>query len=329
MNAMLPTVADVEEAHARLSDWLIATPVLENEALNARVGCRVLVKAESLQHGGSFKIRGALHRLLRLSSAERQAGVVASSSGNHAQGVAMAAKWLNVPATIVMPRDAPKIKQLNTRALGAEIVLYDRYQEDRDRIAASIAEERGAALVPAFDHADIIAGQGTVGLELAAFARRRRLPLDGLFVPCGGGGLVAGSGTAVTAAFPGCRVYAVEPQAYNDTALSLAAGTRQVILHRAKTICDALMTPSPGAITFAINRELLAAALPVTDAQAAHAMAFAARYLKLALEPSGATALAAVLAGVPQDHVFIGVVLSGANVDRDLFVKSLNDYPDP
>lgn len=326
---VLPTRADVEEASARISDWLIATPVLENEILNRRVGARVLVKAESLQHSGSFKIRGALNRLLRLSHDERQAGVVAFSSGNHAQGVAMAASWLGVPATIVMPSDAPKIKQLNTRTLGAEIVLYDRYREDRERIATDIARQRGAALVPAFDHPDVIAGQGTVGLELARFAHRRRLALDGLFVPCGGGGLIAGSGLSVKAIFPDCKVYAVEPEAYDDTALSLAAGSRQVIVGHPQTICDALMSPTPGAITFAINRHLLAGALRITDAQAAHAMAFAARYLKLALEPSGAAALAAMLARSGANHECVGVVLSGANVDLDRYIGALNAFPDP
>ena len=180
---MLPTSGDVEEAGARISDWLIATPVLESDLLNRRAGCRVLVKAESLQHTGSFKIRGALNRLLCLSHDERKAGVVAYSSGNHAQGVAMAAKWLGMRATIVMPEDAPKIKLFNTRTLGADIVLYDRYREDRERISAELAQQQGAALVPPFDHSEVIAGQGTVGLEFARFALGRRLTLDGLFVP--------------------------------------------------------------------------------------------------------------------------------------------------
>lgn len=326
---VLPAAADVEEAAARIGEWLIATPVLENDVLNRRAGCRVLVKAESVQHSGSFKIRGALNRLLRLSHDERKAGVVAFSSGNHAQGVAMAAQWLGVPATIVMPGDAPKIKQLNTRMLGAEIVLYDRYHEDRERIAGDLARRRGAALVPAFDHPDVIAGQGTVGLELALFARRRRLTLDAFLCPCGGGGLIAGSGLAIKAAFPDCEVLAVEPEVYADTAASLAAGSRRVITGHPSTICDALMTPMPGAITFGINRRLLSGALGVSDAQALHAMAFAARYLKLALEPSGAVALAAVLAGGGRDRSCVGVVLSGANVDLDRYTSALEAYPDP
>jgi threonine dehydratase len=326
---VLPTAGNVEEAAARIGEWLISTPVLENDVLNRRAGCRVLVKAESVQHSGSFKIRGALNRLLRLSHDERKAGVVAFSSGNHAQGVAMAAQWLGVPATIVMPGDAPKIKQLNTRMLGAEIVLYDRYHEDRERIAGDIARSRGAALVPAFDHPDVIAGQGTVGLELALFARRHRLALDAFLCPCGGGGLIAGSGLAIKAAFPDCEVFAIEPEAYTDTAASLAAGSRQIVAGHPRTICDALMTPTPGAITFGINRHLLTAALGVSDDQALHAMAFASRYLKLVLEPSGAAALAAVLGGAAKNRTCAGVVLSGANVDLDRHTSALEAYPDP
>ena len=200
MAHVLPTIEDIEEASRRLSDWLIATPVLESDVLNQRAGTRVLVKAESLQHAGAFKIRGALNRLLQLNHDERSAGVVGYSSGNHAQGLAMAAKWLGVHATIVMPRDAPTIKQFNTRTIGAEVVLYDRYKEDREHIAAQIADKTGAALVPAFDHPDIIAGQGTVGIELvpvrglprartgrAVCALRRWWSGGGLQSQCAGG----------------------------------------------------------------------------------------------------------------------------------------------
>jgi threonine dehydratase len=326
---VLPTAEDVEAAAIRLDDWLIATPVLENAVLNERSGCRIFVKAESLQHGGSFKIRGAMHRMLRLSHAQRQAGVVAYSSGNHAQGVAMAARWLGVPATIVMPEDAPAIKLANTRALGAEVVLYDRYREDREQIAADIAVQRSAALVPAFDHADVIAGQGTVGIELAQYAESQRVPIDAVFAPCGGGGLIAGVSLGVTARFPECRMFAVEPAACNDTELSLDAGARRKLDGHPPTICDALMAPMPGAITFAINRNMLEAARTVSDEAALHAMAFAARYLKLVLEPSGAVALAAVLNGAAESYDCAGVILSGANVDLDRFVSALNQYPEP
>jgi len=329
MTDVLPTASDVEEAYGRLRDWVISTPVLESEALDLRAGTRILVKAESLQRGGSFKVRGALNRLLQLSFAERSAGVVAFSSGNHAQGVAMAARWLGVHATIVMPRDAPKIKQLNTRILGAEVVLYDRYREDREHIAAQIAQESGAALVPSFDHPHIIAGQGTVGLELCRYARIKGIELDALYVPCGGGGLIAGCGLSSKLSFPECALYAVEPEKYDDTARSLATGVRQKIKGQPATTCDGLMAPMPGAITFAINRELLAGAIAVTDAQAAHAVAFAARHLKLVLEPSGAVALAAVLAGSAADHDCAAIVLSGANVDQEFYLEALAQYPDP
>jgi len=329
MTDVLPTARDVEEAQGRLRGWLNSTPVLECDVLNRRADTRVLVKAESLQHTGTFKIRGALNRLLQLGYEERSAGVVAFSSGNHAQGVAMAAKWLGVGATIVMPKDAPKIKQFNTRTLGAEIVLYDRYTDDREHIAAKIAQETGAALVPAFDHPDIIAGQGTVGLETARHARDEGLELSACYCPCGGGGLIAGCSLSVKSIFEECEMFAVEPAAYDDTKRSLESGERQMVHGHPATICDALMAPTPGAITFAINRDLLAGGITVTDAQAAHAIAFAARYLKLVLEPAGAVALAAVLGGAAQEHDCVAIILSGANIDNDRFLEILREYPDP
>ena len=213
--------------------------------------------------------------------------------------------------------------------LGAEVILYDRYREDREHIAAQIAAERGAALVPAFDHPDIIAGQGTVGLELARYAQAKGLKLDAFYAPCGGGGLIAGSGLSVMALFPESRIFSVEPSGYDETKRSLAADARQVVLGHPPTICDALMAPTPGAITFALNRQILAGGITVTDAQAAHAMAFAARYLKVVLEPSGAVALAAVLAGEGKEYDCVGIVLSGANVDMNSFTETLSAHPDP
>jgi threonine dehydratase len=197
MHDALPTADDVAEAYSRLREWLVETPVLESAALSERTGMRVLFKAECLQHTGSFKIRGALNRLLQLKADEREAGVVAFSSGNHAQAVALAAHWLGMRAAIVMPSDAPAVKLESTRAWGAEVVLYDRAREDREAIAHRLATERGAVLVPPFDHADIIAGQGTAALELARYARERRLAIEALYVPCSGGGLVAGSALAI------------------------------------------------------------------------------------------------------------------------------------
>lgn len=328
MISVLPTVADVADAYVRLRDWVVETPVLESEVLNERVGARVLCKAECLQHSGAFKIRGALNRVLQLSHAERSAGLVAFSSGNHAQAVALAAKWLGAPATIVMPADAPRIKQEQTRAHGAEIVLYDRLRENREQIAARRAAERGAALVPPFDHPHVIAGQGTAALELARTARARRVELDALYVPCSGGGLAAGSALAIKSVFPECAVYAVEPEGYTDHALSLETGERQRLDSAAPTLCDALRAPMPGAITFAINRRELAGAVSVDDAAVRDAMALAVRHLKLVLEPSGAAALAAVLRQAPLERKCVGVVLSGGNVDPETLADALGQRLD-
>lgn len=320
---VLPTVADVADAYARLRGWVVETPVLESEALNRRVGARVLCKAECLQHSGSFKIRGALNRLLELSYDERAAGVVAFSSGNHAYAVALAARWLGARATIVMPADAPRIKQDATRSQGAEVVLYDRERDDREQIAARLAAERGAALVPPFDHPHIIAGQGTAALELARAAQARRAEIGALYVPCSGGGLVAGSALAIKSVFADCAVYAVEPVAYADLALSLAAGERRMVSATSPTLCDALRAPTPGAITFAINRRELAGAVSVDDDAVQEAMSLAARHLKVVLEPSGAAALAAVLSRPPADREVVAVLLSGGNVDAHTFAAAI------
>ena len=320
---VLPTAADVADADVRLRGWVVETPVLESEAINARAEARVLIKAECLQHTGSFKIRGAMNRLLQLHADERAAGVVAFSSGNHAQAVAQAARWLRVPATIVMPADAPRIKLERTRELGAEVVLYDREREDREAIAAGIAERRGAAIVPPFDHSHIVAGQGTLALELARTARVRRLAIDAFYAPCSGGGLIAGCALALTAEWPSCAVYAVEPRGFEDLAASLAAGERRTIAPGGTTLCDALRAPTPGAIPFAIHRRALAGALAVDDAQVREAMSLAARHLKVVVEPSGAAALAAVLAEPQPRGKCVALVLSGGNVDADVLADVL------
>ena len=324
MSNVLPTVADVADAYVRLRDWLVDTPVLESPALNRLAGVRLLCKAECLQHSGSFKIRGAMNRLLELRAEERSAGVVAFSSGNHAQAVALAAHWLRVPATIVMPADAPKVKIDGTRCWGAEVVLYDREREDREAIACKLATERGAALVPPFDHPLVIAGQGTAALELGRTARGRHAEIEALYVPCSGGGLVAGSALAIKSVFPHCAVYAVEPQGYDDTAQSLAAGERRLLpADPPPTICDGLRAPTPGAITFAINRRELAGARSVDDREVRAAMALAAEHLKVVLEPSGAAALAAVLVAPPPGLRCVAVILSGGNVDAELLASTL------
>jgi threonine dehydratase len=287
-------------------------------------GGRVLVKVESLQRTGSFKIRGAYNRLVQLGPAERGAGVVAFSSGNHAQGVAAAARMLGIPATIVMPADAPRVKLENTRALGAEVVLYDRARESREEIAARLARERGATLVPAFDDPHVIAGQGTVGLELMQQAAELGLEPDQVLVPCSGGGLVSGTAIAVRALAPDAAVYGVEPEAFDDTRRSLAAGTLLRNPPEARSICDALQSSPPGRLTFAINRELLAGILTVSDPEVEMAMARAFRDLRLVIEPGGAVALAAALADrIPLAGRTTAIVVSGGNVDAATFIAAL------
>lgn len=326
MTDVLPTSSDVSAAAVRLRQWVVETPVLESPALDERMGTRVLLKAECLQYTGSFKIRGAMNRLLQLSADERAAGVVAFSSGNHAQGVAQAAAWLSTRATVVMPEDAPAVKIDGTRSLGAEVVLYDRYKEDREAIARQIAKERGAVLVPAFDHADIVAGQGTVGLELAEWARGRGLEPEQVLVPCSGGGLSAGIALAVRSRFHQARIIGVEPVGFDDTRASLAAGHRVSVAADASTLCDALMVPTPGAITFAVNRRLMSEVLVVEDSEVAAAVRFAFRYLKLVVEPGGAAALAALLAGkLSSPGKCVAVILSGGNVDPALFARLITE----
>lgn len=329
MTNALPTADDVKSAEIRIRSRITSTPVLESEEVNRRAGCRVLMKAESLQVGGSFKIRGALNGLLNLGQSERRAGVVTFSSGNHAQGVALAARWLGVRATIVMPRDAPRIKRLGTERAGARVVLYDRYTEDRERIGADLADRSGAVLLPPFDHPEIIAGQGTVGLEIARFARDMDAELEALYCPCGGGGLIAGCAVAMERTFTGCDIFAVEPEGYAQTGQSLESGCRRRVHGNPPSLCDALMAPEPGRITFAVNRQHLAGGIEVSDAQAARSVAFAALRLKLVLEPSGAVALAAVLAGKARDYDCVAVVLSGANIDSGRLGDILSRHPEP
>ena len=329
MTNVLPTADDVREASTRLRSRIMPSPVMESEELNRRAGCRVLIKAESLQYGGSFKIRGALNGLLSLSESERRAGVVTFSSGNHAQGVALAAKWLGMRATIVMPSDAPRIKRLGTERAGARVVFYDRHTEDREHIGVGLANSSGAVLLPPFDHPEIIAGQGTVGLEIARFAQDAEVEPEALYCPCGGGGLIAGCALAMESIFPECDIFAVEPAGYAETKRSLESGRRQRVRDHPLTLCDALMAPTPGAVTFAINRRRLAGGLEVTDAQAARAVAFAASYLKLVLEPSGAVALGALLDGAAAGRDCVAVVLSGANIDPESLCEIVAKYPDP
>lgn len=318
------SIADIEAAAARLKGEAIRTPLHRNAALDERTGGRILLKPEMLQVSGSFKFRGAFNRLVQIPEADRPRGVVAWSSGNHAQGVAASARRLGMPAVIVMPRDAPALKIANTRAYGAEVVLYDRYTEDRDAIGLRLAAERGAVVVPPFDDPHIMAGQGTVGLEMAEDAEDMGLVLDDVVIPCAGGGLSSGIATAVTALMPEARVWTVEPAGFDDTARSFESGEYRRNDPSARSICDALQTPTPGRLTFPVLRARGAGGLVVTDDEALDAMACAFGTLKLVAEPGGAVALAAVLSGkLATEGRTIGVVLSGGNVDRAMFERAL------
>ena len=320
MSAGLPTAADVLAAAGRLAGVARETPLLADTTLDAATGGRILLKLEPLQHTGSFKVRGAFNRLVQLSPAERAAGVVAFSSGNHAQGVAWAARRLGVAAAIVMPADAPRAKVDNTRALGAEVILYDRERENREEIAARLAAGRGATLVPSYDDPHIIAGQGTVGLEIMRQSAVLGLVPDDVIVCCSGGGLVSGVALAVREAAPGTRVFTAEPEAFDDARRSLAAGRRERNPSGGRSICDALQAPTPGVLTFALMQHLLAGGLAVSDDEVMHAMAWAWRELKVVVEPGGAVALAAVLAGkLDCAGRTVAVVVSGGNVDAALY----------
>ena len=319
-----PDFADVAAAHHRIRPLAWRTPLLENERVNQKLGGRLLIKAEVLQRTGSFKFRGALNFILQLDAEERKRGVVAWSSGNHAQGVAAAAHMLDVPALIVMPSDAPRLKIERTRGFGAEVVLYDRLTEMREEIGARIAAERGAVVVRPYDDPAIIAGQGTVGLEIAEDAARLGVALDAVLVPAGGGGLAAGTALALGAAMPDAKVWCVEPQGFDDHARSLA--TRQRLGNEAggQSFCDALLAPMPGELTFAINTARLAGGLAVSDAEVMAAMRFAFEELKLVVEPGGAVALAAVLAGrFDARGKSVTLVLSGGNADPAVFARAL------
>jgi threonine dehydratase len=321
-NPVLPTAADVDVAAQRLAGVALRTPLVTSPVLDALTGARVFLKAETLQRTGSFKFRGAYNKLSSIPRAERAGGVVAFSSGNHAQGVAAAAQLLGMPAVIVMPADAPRPKRERTAALGAEVVLYDRAREDRQAIARAIAEERDAALVPPYDDPLVIAGQGTAGREIVEDLAARGLVPDVVAVTASGGGLTAGIALAVKARSPRARLYTAEPEGFDDHARSFKSGRRERNAALTGTICDALMAQTPGELTFAINRTLVSEGAAVSDQEVAAAVAFAFRELKLVVEPGGAVALAALLSGKIDVKGKVAVaVLSGGNVDPELFYR--------
>lgn len=312
----------VRDAARQIAGHAVRTPLIESPALNARVGGRILLKAETLQRAGAFKFRGAWNRISRLTEAEKARGVVAYSSGNHAQAVAAAAQLMGTSAIIVMPADSPKVKVEGVIGFDGEVRMYDRYTESREAIGEEIAASKGSILVRPFDDPFVIEGQGTVGLEILEQADA---PLDQLLCGASGGGLIAGINLAMAALSPDTRVIGVEPEAYDDTRLSLAAGERLTHAPARGTICDALMTDRPGELTFPINRRL-AAVVTVSDAEVAAAVAYAFKVLKLVVEPGGAVSLAAVLAGkVETAGLTTAVVLSGGNVDPALFAAIIED----
>ena len=313
-------IRDIEAAAARLEGIAVRTPLLRNHALDEAAGGKVLVKPECLQVTGSFKIRGAYNFLSQLTPEEAQRGVVAFSSGNHAQGVAAAGAMLGVHTAIVMPEDAPRAKLKNTRRLGGEVITYDRYTGDREAIARDLANERGAVVVPSYDHDYIIAGQGTVGLEIARQCQELGVSPDHVLVCCGGGGLVSGSAVALKHHFPDAKVHSVEPEEFDDTARSLRSGKHEHITDGARSICDALQAHTPGKLTFDIMRRLLSEGLTVSDDEVRAAMRFAFQNLKLVVEPGGAAALAALLAHkLDTAGKTTVVVVSGGNVDKELY----------
>jgi threo-3-hydroxy-L-aspartate ammonia-lyase len=313
------SLTDVRSAADRIAGVAHRTPVLTSRTLDERAGAQVFLKAENFQRIGAFKFRGAYNAISRLSAEQLRYGVAAYSSGNHAQAVALAARIAGTSAVILMPEDAPPTKLAATRGYGAEVVTYDRYTQDRAALAKELATERGLTLIPPYDHYDVMAGQGTVALELIDEVG----PLDALLVPVGGGGLMAGCATAATAVSPGIRMIGVEPAVGDDHARSLAKGER-VEIDVPRTIADGQAISTPGELTFTVNQRLVDSFELVSDEEIVAAMAFAFERLKIVLEPSGASALAALLAGrIPRLPERIGVVLSGGNVGLDRFSELL------
>jgi threonine dehydratase len=328
LDKIVPTAADIEAAAKRLAGVAVRTPLINALVLDERLGARVFLKAETLQRTGSFKFRGAYNKVSSIPEERRRTGVVAYSSGNHAQGVAAAARLHGVPATIVMPSDAPLLKRERTKALGAEVVLYNRDTEDRAAIAKKIVAERGATLVPPYDDLLIIAGQGTIGREIVEDLAKLGLRPDLVVVGASGGGLAAGVSLGVKSRVPDAVMYTVEPEGFDDTRRSFASGKREHNERMSGTICDALMTNTPGELTFPITSALIGQGLTASDAEVAAAVRYAFEELKLVVEPGGSIGLAALLAGKldVKGKVVVGV-LSGGNVDAELFARLIAGWP--
>ncbi|WP_051987897.1 threonine/serine dehydratase [Bosea sp. UNC402CLCol] len=315
---------DVAAAALRISGHVVKTPLIANDELDRILSAKVLLKAETLQTTGSFKFRGALNRVLRMTPAERKGGIVAWSSGNHALAISAVAARNGIKATILMPSDAPRTKIEGAERFGGTVRLYDRATEVRETIGAEIAAATGAVIIPPYDDPDIMAGQGTVALELAEQARERGVSLEMLAVSCSGGGLAAGCAIAMNGASPDTRVFCVEPAGFDDTARSLASGRRESNAPGARSLCDALQVATPGELTFPVNQALLAGAVAVTDDEVRRAMRLAHDLLKLVVEPGGVAPLAAALAGkLDVAGKTVALVLSGGNVDHDTFARCI------
>ena len=326
MAARLPTFSDLLAARQRLGSLACRTPLIEHPALNARVGARVLLKAENLQRVGAFKFRGAYNKVSQVDKAAYPGGVVACSSGNHAQGVAAAATLLGLRSAIVMPADCPRMKIERTRAFGAEVVLYDRVKEDRDAIAQELCRARRAAFVHPFDDVDVIAGQGTAGLEMMEQAEAIGAVPDIVLVGVSGGGLIGGISIAVKEKSPSTVIYSVEPAGFDDLARSLESGVHERNAALSGSICDALLAVTPGEITFELARRNLAGGLTVTDEEAKAAVRYAFAELKLVVEPGGAVSLVAILTGkIPLEGKTVAAVLSGGNIDPSLFAEIIQE----
>lgn len=321
---ILPTLDDILAARSRMAGRLRHTPLLRSAVLDRAVGGTVLVKADNLQHTGSFKLRGAMNAVLALGEAGHRGGIVAFSSGNHAQATAYAAAAAGLPATIFMPADAPAIKTRMTKSWGARVVPFDRLRDDREALARAEAERTGAAIIPPYDKLEVIAGQGTAGLEIAEDAQAMGETPDAVLVPVSGGGLLAGVTLAMQSRFPAVKTYALEPEGRDDMRRSLLSGQRERNGDGGSVLCDGLLSPNQGELTFAVNKDRVAGGVVVTDEAVLRAMAFAFLHLKLVVEPSGAVGLAALLSGAfdGRDRT-TAIVLSGGNVDPQTFERAL------
>ena len=318
MDALTPQ--EIDKAHERIFSLIIKTPLISSETINKKINANVYFKLENLQWTGSFKLRGASNKISQLSNEEKSRGIVSYSSGNHAQAVAYASKLFGVQATIVMPKNAPSIKIKNTKKYGADVVLYDSMHESREKIALEIAHKENKTIVKPYDDLDVIAGQGTVGKEIAEELKLQNIRPDIFLCCCGGGGLIAGSSTYLKYAFPNIKNFAVEPEEFNDTQLSLKNNSIVKNKESGKSICDALLAPQPGNVTFPINQTTLDGGLAVSDKEVKKTIVELAEDMKIVVEPGGAVAATALLTNkINVKNKNVIVVISGGNIDYELF----------